>query len=304
METYDKYRKDGTTLLFSEQTLDIPETGEFGTCDVVFVTDDLLHVIDYKNGYVPVDIDMNPQLMLYLCGAIAKFGDRPNYKLTVIQPNYVHKGGMIRSFEPSINDLETFRASVGTALASTHILAGKHCKSTYCPARGTCQYFLAWVQENMKDGWFPGEPVAMSDEQLADALDQADLLQGYRDELRGEAMRRMTQQGKTINGYKLVRAKQNRDYRDDQARTEIFECLTELGATDKDLYERSPVSIAGVERVVKKLFKKHGRGAWLKGMDSICPPDLLKSQSQSLTITKTTDGRKEYKRGNEFDKLK
>jgi hypothetical protein len=289
--------------VFAEQSLDIPETGEFGTADVIIVTDDLIHVMDYKNGFVPVDVYANPQLMLYLLGAIARFGERANYKLTVIQPNYVHRDGMIRHYEPTDSDLHHFREKVAVALASQTINAGKHCKTTYCPARGTCAVFAAWSQENLKLAWFPGEMVAMDDDALALAMEQAEILSGYRDALRAEALRRVLQQGRTIPGYKVVKARQDRAYASDGARDAIFAELKGLGVDDDALFDRKPIGPAGVEKVIKRVFKPQGRGAWLKGMDFIMPPERLIPPNQALTLEKAIDGRKEYIRGSEFTAL-
>jgi hypothetical protein len=301
---YMIYKEKSKCRMCVEETLEIPETGEYGTPDIVFVTDTTIEIVDYKNGYVPVDVYLNPQFMLYLLGAIAKYGERKHYKLTVIQPNYVHRDGMIRHYEPSENDIAWFRHEVGLAVASTTIIPGKHCKKSYCPARGTCQHFLAWAQENLKDAYYPGDAVAMSDEQLATAMEDAEVLKGWHDALRGEALRRMLQQGKTINGYKVVKAKQNRAFNSDKAREQVYNNLRYLGVDDEALADKSPIGPAGVEKIVKKIFKHQGRGAWLKGMDQVCPTDLLTPQNQSLTVEKSIDGRREYKRGQEFDALK
>ena len=277
--------------IYAEQQLDIPETGEFGTADVIFVTEDEIEIIDYKNGYVPVTIFMNAQLMCYLLGAIAKYGPRKRYQLTVIQPNYVHIDGMIRSFSPDAEQLEWFREQVFLSLASQEILAGKHCKNTYCPARGTCEVFLAWSQENLKLAWYPGETVAMTDEALAEAMEQADILQGYRDQLRGEAMRRMLQQNKTISGYKLVKGKKDRAYANDEARQKVLNNLCELGASPDDLYERKPISPAGVERIGRQAAVQVtgpgalGSRAWI----SSCRLNCWNPANQSLTVEKVRD---------------
>jgi hypothetical protein len=297
-------KKQGSASLYVEQRLDIPETGEFGTCDGVIVAPEIIHVIDYKNGYVPVEIHLNEQLMLYLCGAIAKWGERQRYRITIIQPNYDHKDGAVRTMDITEADLAAFRIQVADALVRTDTVAGPHCKTTYCPHRGNCEVFAGWIQENLKLGYYPSDATAMSDDVLAEALEQAELLQGWRDQLRGEAIRRILHQDKSIKGYKLVRAKKDRSFRDDEARDSVFVALKSVGATDDDLYDRKPVSVAGVERVVKKIFKKQGRGAWQKGMEALCGPDKLETQAMSLTLEKTIDGRKEYKKGSEFDALK
>jgi len=143
----------------------------------------------------------------------------------------------------------------------------------------------------------------MTDEQLAQALDEADLLQGWRDQLRGEAMRRILHQNRTIAGYKIVRAKKDRDFKDDKTKEQVYKTLKDLGATEDELHPRQDISVAGVERAVKRMFKPQGRGAWLKGMQAICGPDQLQPVNQSLTLEKAIDGRKPYTRGSEFPPL-
>ena len=290
----------GGCELICEETIEIPETGEFGTLDIGLVTPSLIHVIDYKNGYVPVNIRMNPQLLLYLLGLIARYGERRNYKITVVQPNYVHADGMIRHQDVTEDDLTWFRQEVASALQSNAVVAGKHCRETYCPARGTCNVFLGWAQENLKLAYYPGESVAMTDEQLAQALDEADVLQGWRDQLRGEAMRRILHQNKQIAGYKIVKAKRDRAFKDEKARAAVYRNLQELGVPDDALYTKEPISPAGVEREVKRIFKPQGRSAWLKGMQHVCPPEALEPANQALTLEKAIDGRKPYTRGSEF----
>jgi len=40
--------------IYVEQQLDIPETGDFGTADIILVGPSEIEVIDLKSGYVPV----------------------------------------------------------------------------------------------------------------------------------------------------------------------------------------------------------------------------------------------------------
>jgi hypothetical protein len=289
--------------VYGEQTLDIPETGEFGTTDVCLVTDTLIHIIDHKNGYVPVDIYLNPQLLLYLCGAIAKYGERKHYRISISQPNYVHADGMFRSMDISQEQLDWFRNEVAVAMSRDDIIAGKHCKTTYCPHRGSCETFLYWSVENLKLAWFPGELNGMSDLALADALEQSEILQGYRDSLRGEALRRILHQDKEIPGYKVVKAKRDRAFADDKAREAVFQALQAEGVPPSAMYDQEPVSVAGVERIVKGLYKPQGRSAWQEPFDRIVGPHLAPS-NQSLTLEKAIDGRRSHKRGSEFGALK
>ena len=293
----------GKCALYSEIELDIPETGEFGTADMVYVGDKFIEIEDFKTGYVPVEVKMNAQLMTYLLGAIGKFGERARYRIGVIQPAYSHKDGMIRHYDVSQDDVDWFRAEVQHSMTTNSFTPGKHCRTTYCPHRGSCAAFLGWAKEHLGDAYWPGEMGGMSDDELGDALDHADILQGYRDQLRGEALRRIVNQGRSISGYKVVKGKLNRDYASNAARDKIFNMLRELGVTDDELYEKVPISIAGVERVFKRIYKNYGRGAWMEAYDRVVTPDLLLDGNRALTVEKEIDGRKPYKRGSEFTPL-
>lgn len=303
MEWITATRKQYGGEYYYEQRLEIPETGEFGTCDSVFVTPALIHIMDYKDGWVPVDINKNAQLMTYLLGAIAKWGERPAYRITVVQPKYVHRDGMIRTQDISQDDVAWFREQVHYSMIHDHYAAGPHCRKTYCPHRGNCATFLAWSVDNMNLAWYPSDFNALDDYQLGEALDQADILAGYRDQLRGEAFRRMARMDRRIPGYDLKKGKSNRDFSSDQARKQVMEKMKELGATEDDLFERVPISVAGVERFFKRKFKHMGRGAWMKPFAEAIQ-GYVTGGDASLVVEKEIDGRKSWKKGSEFGALK
>ena len=286
-----------------EQRLDIPETGEFGTCDIIAITPSLIHLIEYKDGYVPVDVNKNAQNMVYLLGAIAAHGTRPKYKLTIIQPKYVHRDGMIRHDDVTPDDVEWFRHEVQTAVMKDHFAAGKHCRKTYCPHRGNCETFLHWARDNLQDAFFPSDFNALTDDQLGEALDHADILQGYRDQLRAEAFRRMARMDRKIPGYDLKKGKSTRAFSSEQAQKQVMERMVALGATEADLYEKVPVTVAGVERFFKRRFKRDGRGAWLKPFTEAIT-GFVTGGDASLVVEKEIDGRKSWRKGSEFGALK
>lgn len=288
---------------YTEVRLDIPETGEFGTTDIIFVTKSLIHIIDYKDGYVPVDVRKNAQCMTYLLGAIARFGERPNYKITIIQPKYVHKDGMIRHDDITPDDIAWFRNEVQHAMTQSHFSAGKHCRKTYCPHRGTCAAFAAWAVEHPQDAFFPSDFNAMTDLQLGEMLDLSDILQGYRDQLRAEALRRMTRMDRIIPGYDVKKGRSERRFSNGLAQDRVFAKMRELGATDADLYEKVPVSVAGVERFFKKKYRGQGRGAFMQPFAE-CIAGNVTGGDNALVVEKDIDGRKSWKKGQEFGPLK
>ena len=288
--------------VYAEQSYDIPETGEFGTCDVTYVTPRVLHIADYKNGFVEVEVTLNAQLMLYLLGAIAKFGTRPKYIIEVLQPNYDHKDGPYRSYEVTAKHIEWFREQVAYAVNSNEFVAGKHCKKTYCDHRGACATFQAWAMSNAADAYFPSEVNALSDEQLAQAIDHAEILHGIRDELRKEAMRRIMNMEKRIEGYKVVKGRKDRSFRDDEAKRKAEAIAKELGARDEDLYEKKFVSVKGLEDFFKKEFRRFGNGAWAIAWENNMK-ELVNEFTGGMSLVRDSDGRPSHSRGNEFGAL-
>jgi hypothetical protein len=95
---------------FVEEKLDaswcVP--GIFGTGDhVIREFGGVLMVDDYKNGFGLVEIEYNPQFLIYALGAI---GQKNEYMcdevlMRVIQPNGMHHKGPVREFLMSVKDL-------------------------------------------------------------------------------------------------------------------------------------------------------------------------------------------------------
>ncbi len=300
-ETRMEYGKD--CELYAERKYDIPETGEYGTCDITFVTPNTLHIADYKNGYVPVDVDMNAQMMVYLLGAIAAFGERRHYKITVLQPNYNHRDGPYRTVEVSHEEVDWFRNEVRYSMNNPdEFKAGKHCKKTYCPHRASCTTFHSWARTDARLAWWPSDLNALDDVQLAQALDHAETIQGIRDELRKEAMRRIMQQNREIAGYKIVKSRTDRSFAGEAAREAVFDVCRQLGATDDDLAKKTPESVAGVERFFKAKYKHFGQGKWRQAWD-MQVAQHVRDFSGSLTLDKAIDGRPAHIRGGEFGAL-
>lgn len=288
-------------IVYAEQRLDIPQTGEFGTSDIIIVAPFMLHIADYKNGYVPVEIHGCEQLLMYLLGAIAKYGTRPHYRITICQPNYNHRDGPIRTIDVSHQEIAEYALKVEYAVISRYFAAGKHCKKTYCPHRGNCRTFLEWAQTNAADAWFPSDVNALSNDQLSSALDHTDILQGIRDELRKEAMRRILQQDAKIHGYKVVKGRKDRQFVEDGAAVVRDTCL-QLGATDDDLFEKKFTSVAGVERFIKRISISQGRGAWKENYARLIAPHVNEYQA-GLALERAIDGRPSHRRGSEFGPL-
>lgn len=119
----------------------------WGTADAIIMEDfGRLHVIDYKNGRMPVEHVENPQLIAYGIGAAHphdyNFSD---VVLTVIQPRAVHAQGVVRSWQTSIDVLHQWSDRFKHAIQlskkkSAPFKSGEWC--FYCPAKGVCKTYV------------------------------------------------------------------------------------------------------------------------------------------------------------------
>jgi Protein of unknown function (DUF2800). len=309
------------TRTYVEVTMTIPETGEPGTGDITLVGPKETEVIDLKSGYVPVNVYMNPQIGLYLCGAIALYGQRPKYTGTIFQPMYDHIDGPIRSYSWSHEDIDWLRQEVKYAIANDSTYgAGKHCKDTYCPHRGDCAAFAAYVGTELAKGWFPHEVNGVSDDDLAAALDQADEASGHRNALRQAALKRILNADREIPGYKVVKGRKQREIRD--AKRLVINiaanmgvkyatmCFPELGWLGEETinanFEKPEVlKCIGSPKHIEDIIKQYARdlqlerGQWKQIYQNVCGAYILETNS-GLTLERAIDGRPAHKRGNEF----
>jgi hypothetical protein len=297
-------------VVYAEQRLEIPETGEFGTADIIIVTLDLLEIGDYKNGYVLVETRdkhgaLNEQLMTYLLGAIAKYGERDRYAITVHQPNASHIDGPARTATVSRQDVLDFRERTLAAVGSRDFIAGPWCKKTYCDHRGSCASFQTFALENPEHTYDPAEINAIDDARLGSALDRSDVVHGYRDELRKEAIRRFMQLDRKIPGYKMVKGRRDREFINPDEIAAL--CKEMFNATDARVYSTynfetgkyTVRTVKGIEDFVKKECRSLGRGKWIKVWEEHFKP-RIREHAGGLTLERATDARPAHSRGSEF----
>ena len=303
--------------IFVEHRIDIPETGEFGTGDIIIVSPTLIAVIDHKSGYVPVDVLYNAQLLTYLLGLIAEFGERPEYLLAIHQPNYDHIDGPIREWRPVSADIDTFRDRVSWSMGNpNHVRAGHWCKETYCEHRGACEAFKVYAMNDLSLGWHSSELKAMSDADLSKALDASDELGGWRTELRAEAMRRIMNMDRQVHGYKVVKGRRSRSVTDARALVGTFQ--EKLGyewacrlfpdlawVRDLPLDREEVLKCLGTPKHIEDVLKQYARkfnlprGGWKMLYDNVVGA-YIRETASGLTLEKAIDGRPAHKRGNEF----
>ncbi len=257
-------------LVALEQHVDASAWAEdcWGTADCIIIGTGKICIVDYKNGITPVSPEHNSQMMIYALGALSTFkiifGDSiQTVSLTIVQP----KACGVKTWELSREELLRWGEEVlrpGAALA----LSGKGeakpdpnpdgwCK--FCRARHVCRARTEMLLSLESDALT--EPKLLTDAELGDVLRRGATLKNWYESLK-EYTLSAALSGRKIPGYKVVEGRGSRDWKDlDKA----FKTLRERGVEDAMLWERKPLSVAALEKVLgKKEFNNSAKGLWTK----------------------------------------
>lgn len=223
----------------------------FGTADCVMVGGDTIHVIDFKYGKgVAVSAEQNPQMMLYALGALAAYEliyDLTNVKMTIIQPRLSSEPDTWETTVRGIADWAEQIVKPAAALAAAgegEFAEGEWCR--FCAIRGNCRARAA-AQLALEDFGEQVPPV-LSDDEVGHALTQGKRLAKWLSELEEYALTACLD-GKEIPGYKAVEGRAVRVWTDANA---AFDAARAQGLPEEMLYERKPISLAAMEKLMGK----------------------------------------------------
>lgn len=120
--------------------------GLSGTADVIVVSEGELLIADLKYGVTPVEVEENTQLLIYLVGAIHRFGPRESYRVAILQPRGYHAKGPIRVWQVSKKRVAEFEEHLKAAIHGNYnggqAVVGPHCRN-YCLAAAVCPALAA-----------------------------------------------------------------------------------------------------------------------------------------------------------------
>lgn len=249
----------------------------FGTGDCIVLGGDTLHVIDFKYGKgVPVDAENNPQLMLYGLGALDAYGMLYSPKkiiLTIFQPRA--EGDTVKEWEISRDELVnwgvfTVRPAAEAAFTGKgEFKPGDWCR--FCRARATCRA-RAGANTALEDFGSPNSktetgklptPPLLTDAEVGDVLQRAIDLEKWVADLKEYALSAVLD-GKEIPGWKAVEGRSKREFDD---MTAAFNAIKAAGIDEAMLYERRPLTLAAVEKVLGK-----PKFAEIAGAHVVTPP--------------------------------
>lgn len=223
----------------------------FGTADCILIGGGVLHVIDFKYGKgIPVSAEENPQMKLYALGAYSTYAllyPVREIRLTIVQPRLP---GGISEWGCSLEHLLAF----GEYVKQRAALAVKG-EGPYAPGEGQCRFCRAKsvcrarAEENVKLAFFTDKkPPLLTDAEVGRYLTQGEDVARWLKDLQEYALAQCLA-GKEVPGWKAVEGRGSREWTDmDQA----FKKLTENGIAEAVLWEKKPLTLAQVEKIVGK----------------------------------------------------
>lgn len=202
LDTIQRLEKDlGRVLVEQHGTLiNTMQIHLAGTCDVVgySVKDSIIEIVDLKTGRNYVDAD-SAQLKIYALAMMQTLGDFQTIRLTIVQPQV----GENRTHEMTLAELHEWRNKE----LMTAIGAISYMNAYPTPSRDACKYCPAKLQCPALQEKAASVPIKvtkeLTEDEIAYWLEQADLVEGFYEELRIHATMRLAG-GTTVPGWHLV----------------------------------------------------------------------------------------------------
>ena len=294
MEQYEEAKKScKDPVLLIEQKLDfscyVPEG--FGTGDCIIISDDKLHIIDFKYGQgIFVEAEHNPQMMLYALGALEIYDalyDIKEVAMTIFQPRREN----VSTWTIPIEELKAWAEEELKPKARMaydgegEYLPGEWC--TFCKAAVKCR---ARAEEKMKLARLEFKmPPLLTDAEIEEVLNVLPDLTKWANEITAYASEAAINHGKEWNGFKVVEGRSNRKYRDELL---VAEAAREHGYTD--IYRQTLIPMTEMQKLMGKSTFEEILG------------DLIYKPPGKPTLVPNTDKRPAMNvtnAENEFDKI-
>ena len=252
MEQYEQARqvcKDPIVLI--EQKLDfscyVPDG--FGTGDCIIISDDKLHIVDFKYGLgVLVEAQDNPQMKLYALGALGLYDalyDIREVSMTIFQPRREN----VSTWTVPVTELKEWAEEVLKPKARMaydgegEYTPGEWC--TFCRAAVRCR---ARAQEKLKLAQAEFKlPPLLTDAEVEEILKVLPDLTRWANEITAYATDAAVSHGKEWSGFKVVEGRSVRKYRDEE---KAAEAAIEAGYTD--IYKKSLITLTEMQKLMGK----------------------------------------------------
>ena len=238
-------------IVLIEQRLDfscyVPDG--FGTGDCLIISDDRLHIVDFKYGMgVLVDAVDNPQLKLYALGALEIYDslyDINEVSMTIFQPRREN----VSTWTVPVDELKDWAEeelkpkAVKAYNGEGEYIPGEWC--TFCRAAVRCR---ARAEEKLKLAQTEFKmPPLLTDNEIEEILFILPDLTKWANEITAHATDAAVNHGKEWNGFKVVEGRSVRKYKDENA---IAEKAVASGF--KDIYRKSLIPMTEMQKLMGK----------------------------------------------------
>lgn len=256
LELYNSAKRiDPDAILVIEHRVDfskyVPEG--FGTADCLIIGKGFIDVIDFKYGKgVPVQVENNPQMMLYALGAIEEYDflyDIEEVDMFIFQPRINN----ISNYGDTVSSLKEWGESIKPIARKAfdgveEYCSGSHCDTGFCKARPICR---AYAEQKLAMARFDfAKPTTLSPDEIAEILDEADALAKWATLIKDYALDEALHNGTAFPGYKVVEGRSNRAYAMDDSL--IAAMLIAKGYNEDDICPRKLKTVTNLEKYLGK----------------------------------------------------
>jgi len=267
----------------------------YGTADCLMIGAEggttTLHVIDFKYGKgVPVEAEENPQMMLYALGAYLDYApiyDIDLVRMTIVQPRIRSEPD---SWELDASTLLAWANAVVEPAAKLAIRGGGEFKEgdwcRFCAIRGSCR---ARADANLQAAQMEFQlPPQLTDEEVGEALTLGQRLKQWLTDLETYALTACLD-GREIPGFKAVAGRSVRAWTDPEG---AFSAARAAGIPEEMLYERKPVTLAALEKIMGKKPFAEALGEYITIPEG--KPTLVPESDRRPAITGRTTAQEDF----------
>lgn len=281
-------------VYFGEYTLADPKDRNegYGTADCVLIGGGVIHVIDFKYGKgVAVSAEGNPQLALYALGAYEAYKvlyPIETVRLSIIQPRIAAEPS---TWETSIQELMAWgdyvKSRAELARSGTGDFQPGESQCRFCRAKAQCR---ARADANIQLAFeTQKKPPLISNEEVGDYLQKGEDVAKWLKDLQDYALAECLA-GRAVPGWKAVEGRGSREWTDADA---AFEHLIASGTPEEMLYEKKPLTLAQVEKLVGKTEFAKQVGVYVTKNPG--KPALVKETDKREAITNKITAKEAFK---------
>lgn len=221
----------------------------FGTGDCLIISDDRLHIVDFKYGMgVLVDAVDNPQMKLYALGALEIYDslyDINEVSMTIFQPRREN----VSTWTVPVDELKVWaEEELGPKAVKAYngegeYIPGEWC--TFCKAAVRCR---ARAEEKLKLAQTEFKmPPLLTDNEIEEILFILPDLTKWANEITAFATDAAVNHGKEWHGFKVVEGRSVRKYKDENAIADKAEA-----SGYKDIYRKSLIPMTEMQKLMGK----------------------------------------------------